>query len=86
MARSPIGRQGVTGQLSDDDGQGGGANRRPARRGRQPEQGRRGEEVEQQRNRQPGPPVRASATTATMRPAATTIRAASRLTVAITVA
>src|SRR6202451_4080552 len=49
-------RQGVTGQLADGDGEGGGAEGRPARRSRQTEQDRRGEEVEQQRQRQHGPP------------------------------
>src|ERR1700690_2787841 len=56
MARAPGRRQGVTGQLADGDGEGGGAEGRPARRSRQPEQDRRSKEVEQQRQRQQGPP------------------------------
>src|SRR5580693_436609 len=56
MARAPGGRQGVAGQLADPDGQGGGAEGLPGRRGGQVEQSGRREEVEQQRQRQRGPP------------------------------
>src|ERR1700734_2512397 len=56
MARAPGRRQGATGELPDGDGEGGGADGRPARRGGQVEQGRRGEEVERERQRQRGPP------------------------------
>src|ERR1700722_12054313 len=56
MARTPGRRQSATGELADDDGEGGGAQGGPARRGGQVEQGRRGKEVEQQRQRQHGPP------------------------------
>src|ERR1700722_3001074 len=55
MARTPGRRQGVAGQLADGDGEGGGAQGGPARRGGQVEQGRRGEEVERQGQRQRGP-------------------------------